>query len=148
MITEVSRRLGVRALISAGWGRLQALEPDNPAVTVVGAVDHEAVLPRCIAAVHHGGAGTLAASLGAGIPTVVCSVFADQPFWGARLVDAGVGAHLPFKDLDRARLEKALSSVLSPGVRRSAAELGPRLLSGSDAANEAANRVEQVVGRG
>ena len=84
------------------------LEPDNPAVTVVGGVDHSAVLPLCVAAVHHGGAGTLAASLGAGIPTFVCSVFADQPFWGARLVDAGVGAHLPFNDLDRARLEKAL----------------------------------------
>ena len=61
MITEVSRRLGVRALISAGWGRLHALEPDNPAVTVVGAHDHDAVLPQCLAAVHHGGAGTLAA---------------------------------------------------------------------------------------
>ena len=145
MITEVSQRLGVRALISAGWGRLHALEPDNPAVTVVGAVDHDAVLPRCLAAVHHGGAGTLAASLGAGIPTLVCSVFADQPFWGARLTDAGVGAHLPFKDLDRARLEKALRSVLSLGMRNAAAELGPRLRSGTDAASEAADRVEQTV---
>ena len=145
MITEVSQRLGVRALISAGWGRLHALEPDNPAVTVVGAVDHDAVLPRCLAAVHHGGAGTLAASLGAGIPTLVCSVFADQPFWGARLTDAGVGAHLPFKDLDRVRLEKALRSVLSLGMRNAAAELGPRLRSGTDAASEAADRVEQAA---
>ena len=145
MITEVSQHLGVRALISAGWGRLHALEPDNPAVTVVGAVDHGTVLPRCIAAVHHGGAGTLAASLGAGIPTLVCSVFADQPFWGARLIDAGVGAHLRFKDLDRARLEKGLRSVLSPGMRHAAAELGPLLRSGTDAASEAADRVEQAV---
>jgi sterol 3beta-glucosyltransferase len=145
MITEVSQRLEVRALISAGWGRLHALEPDNPAVTVVGAVDHGAVLPRCIAAVHHGGAGTLAASLGAGIPTLVCSVFADQPFWGARLIDAGVGAHLPFKDLDRVRLERALRTVLSPGMRNAAAELGPRLRSGTDAAIEAADRVEQAA---
>ena len=124
---------------------METLEPDNPAVTVVGAVDHGAVLPRCVAAVHHGGAGTLAASLGAGIPTVVCSVFADQPFWGARLIDAGVGAHLRFKDLDRARLEKALRSVLSLGMRNAAAALGPRLRSGSDAASEAADRVEQTV---
>ena len=58
-------------------------------------------MPRCVAAVHHGGAGTTAASVGAGIPTVVCSVFADQPFWGARVEDAGVGAHLRFRDLDR-----------------------------------------------
>lgn len=145
LITEVSQTLGVRALISAGWGRLQALEPDNPAVRVVGAVDHSAVFSRCVAAVHHGGAGTLAASLGAGIPTVVCSVFADQPFWGARLVDAGVGAHLRFKDLDRVGLEKALRTVLSPEVREAAVELGPRLRSGPDAAGDAADRVERVA---
>jgi UDP:flavonoid glycosyltransferase YjiC (YdhE family) len=145
MITETSRALGVRALISAGWGRLEALETDNPAVRVVGAVDHGAVLPRCVAAVHHGGAGTLAASLEAGLPTVVCSVFADQPFWGARLVDAGVGAHLRFKDLDRVGLAKALRTVLSPEVRDAAAEPGPRLRSGQDAAGDAADRVEEVA---
>lgn len=145
MITEVSQSLGVRALISAGWGRLEALEPDNPAVRVVGAVDHGAIFRRCAAAVHHGGAGTLAASLSAAIPTVVCSVFADQPFWGSRLVDAGVGAHLRFKDLDRAGLEKALRTVLSPEVRDAAAELGPRLRSSPDAADEAADRVEQAA---
>lgn len=147
LITEVSLSLGVRALISAGWAGLHALEPDNPAVTVVGAVDHGAVFPHCVGAVHHGGAGTLAASLGAGIPTVVCSVFADQPFWGARLVEAGVGAHLRFKDLDRVGLEKALRSVLSSGVRNAAAELGPRLRSGSEAASEAAGLVEATVAR-
>jgi sterol 3beta-glucosyltransferase len=144
MITQVSQGLGVRALISAGWGRLPALEPAHPEVRVIGAVDHSAVFPRCAAAVHHGGAGTVAASLGAAIPTVVCSVFADQPFWGARLLDAGVGAHLRFKDLDRARLDKALRTVLCPEVRNAAAALGPRLRPGPAAADEAADRVEQV----
>lgn len=148
MITEVSRTLGVRALISAGWGRLQALEPDDPAVRVVTAVDHGAVFARCLAAVHHGGAGTLAASLRAGIPTVVCSVFADQPFWGARLVDAGVGAHIRFKDLDRVGLENALRTVLSAKVRKAADELGPRLRSGPDAAGDAADRVERFAQAG
>jgi UDP:flavonoid glycosyltransferase YjiC (YdhE family) len=60
-------------------------------VRVVGNLDHDSVLGRCRAAVHHGGAGTTAASLQAGLPTVVCSVFADQPFWGTRVVDNGVG---------------------------------------------------------
>ena len=147
MITEVSHTLGVRALISAGWGRLEALESDDPAVRVVGAVDHGAVFARCVAAVHHGGAGTLAASLGAGIPTVVCSVFADQPFWGSRVTDARVGAHLRFKDLDRVGLEEALRSVLTPEVHDAAADLGPRLRSSRDAVDEAADRVEEVARR-
>ena len=147
MISEVGRALGVRALVSAGWGRLAALEPDHPTVTVVGNLDHDAVLPRCVAAVHHGGAGTIAASLGAGIPTVVCSVFADQPFWGARVVDRGVGAHLRFKDLDRESLESGLRAALSPDVRARAADLGSRLRSNRGAAQRAADAVEGAVER-
>ena len=128
LIADVSRALGVRALVTAGWGRLAALDPDDPAVRVVGPVDHGAVMPRCVAAVHHGGAGTTAASVGAGIPTVVCSVFADQPFWGARVEDAGAGAHLRFRDLDHDRLERAVRAALDPAVRERAAALAGRLV--------------------
>jgi len=145
LITEVSRALGVRALISAGWGRLSALEPDGHDVTVVGAVDHDAVLTRCVAAVHHGGAGTLATSLGAGIPTVVCSVFADQPFWGQRVVDQGVGAHLRFAKLSRTTLERALREALVPQVRDRARVLGGALQSGQSAAVRAADAIEAIT---
>ncbi|MGI8645531.1 MAG: glycosyltransferase [Nocardioides sp.] len=145
-ITEVTRALGVRALVSPGWGRLAALEPDDANVTVVGALDHDTVFPRCAAAVHHGGSGTTAASVGAGLPTVVCSVFADQPFWGARVANAGLGAHVRFKDLDRASLESALRRALAPEVRAKAADLGPRLLTGRAVAEQAADAVEAAAG--
>lgn len=145
MITEVSRAEGVRALVSTGWGRLAALELGDPDVRIVGALDHDAVLPRCIAAVHHGGAGTTAASLGAGIPTVVCSVFADQPFWGARVAEQRVGAHLRFRNLDRDSLGTAVGVALSPEVRARAAALGARLRSARDAAALAADAVEGVL---
>jgi UDP:flavonoid glycosyltransferase YjiC (YdhE family) len=142
MITGVARTLGVRALVSAGWGGLAALDPDDPDVLVVGGVDHDAVLPRCAAAVHHGGAGTTATGLAAGLPTVVCSVFADQPFWGRRLVDLGVGAHVRFADLDAAGLQNALRTVLAEDVRRRAGDLGRRLLAPHEAAALAADAVE------
>jgi UDP:flavonoid glycosyltransferase YjiC (YdhE family) len=142
LIADVSRALGVRALVTAGWARLTALDPGDPAVRVVGPVDHSAVMPRCAAVVHHGGAGTTAASVGAGIPTVVCSVFADQPFWGARVEDAGVGTHLRFRELDRDQLEMALRAALEPAVRERAAVLGGRLVGPDSAVRTAADAVE------
>jgi hypothetical protein len=80
MVTEATRSLGVRAVVNmplAGRDASVAGLPEH--LRTVGAVDHELLLRHCSAAVHHGGAGTLAASLRAGLPTMVCSVWADQP---------------------------------------------------------------------
>ncbi len=113
--TEVTRSLGVRAVLNlprAGDGRVAVNLPEH--VTVVGAVNHERLLPRCAAAVHHGGAGTLAASLRPGLPTMVCSVWGDQPFWGARLEQLGAGVHVPFK---RPRPRKARVGHASASLR-------------------------------
>lgn len=145
MITDVSRTLGVRALVSAGWGGLAALDPEDDAVRVVGNLDHDAVLGRCRAAVHHGGAGTTAASLGAGLPTVVCAVFADQPFWGARVTATGVGSWLRFADLDADRLGRALRTALAETTVARAREMGQRLSSRREAAVRAVDLIEAVV---
>lgn len=147
MITDVSRRLGVRAVVNAGWGGLAALDPGDPNVTVIGAVDHDTVLGRCRAAVHHGGAGTTYASLAAGLPTVICSVFADQPFWGARVKDAGVGATFGFADLDVDRLEGALRIALEPATTARASALGETLRGRPSAVARAADLIEAAAGR-
>lgn len=78
MSRSVARSLGLRAVIGAGWSALAPANEDD--VLIVGPTDHEALFPRCAVAVHHGGSGTTYASLRAGVPTVVLSVFADQPF--------------------------------------------------------------------
>lgn len=151
MVSRVTERLGVRALVSAGWGRLAADTAPEGAVGAhvhgVGALDHEAVLPRCRAAVHHGGAGTTAAALGAGLPSVVCSVFADQPFWGARLERLGVGAHVRFASLDERTLTSALGRMLASGVATRATDLGGRLRAEPPAAGRAADLVEAAAAR-
>lgn len=148
LICEVSRAAGVRALISAGWARLAAVDPDDPAVFVTGSFNHDLVLPRCRAAVHHGGAGTLAATLGAGLPTVVCSVFADQPFWGARVTELNAGTHLRFQDLDRNTLQHALVAALTDRTTRRAEQLGSLLRSSQQAAHRGVDLVEaRTLGR-
>lgn len=139
-INAVARRLGVRALISAGWSGIAGESSDD--VRVVGAINHDAVLPRCLLAVHHGGAGTTAAAATAGIPALVYSVFADQPFWGARLEELGCGVHHRFTDLSPETLESSLRRLLDPELRRRAATLGRVLAADGGGAQRAADVVE------
>jgi UDP:flavonoid glycosyltransferase YjiC (YdhE family) len=139
MIEKVADTLGVRALVN-----LKASTTNDHAVRVVGDLNHDLVLPRCRAAVHHGGAGTSATSLRAGLPTVVCAVFADQPFWGAQLRRMGVGSTLRFTDLSEPTLFAALDPMLADGPRQRAAELAT-LLRGEDAIAQTADTFEQAV---
>ncbi|RIX28586.1 glycosyltransferase [Amnibacterium setariae] len=114
VVQRAAERLGVRALV--GVGRQGADRPGatDDRVRVVGEIDHGAVLPACAAAVHHGGAGTTAASVGAGLPTLVFAVAFDQPFWGRRLAELGIGSGLPFAAFEEDALVDALRPLLDP----------------------------------
>ncbi|CAM9245428.1 unnamed protein product, partial [Phaeothamnion confervicola] len=57
-------------------------------------VPHGWLFPQCIAAVHHGGSGTTAAALRAGIPQVICPMAFDQFFWAERVEYLGYGVAL------------------------------------------------------
>lgn len=146
LITRVAAALGVRALISAGWTDLGALDSENPNVLLVGSIDHEIIMPRCPAVVHHGGAGTVAASVRAGVPTVVCSVLHDQSFWGTQIARSGMGTTLRFPELSFRALLGALEAVLSPEVRRRARELSAQVQRDCAAA-KAADIIEGAVDR-
>lgn len=142
-IAAVTSALGVRAVINAGWAGDDAIVgglPDH--LRVVGPVDHDRLLPHCRAAVHHGGAGTTAASLRAGCPTLICSVWNDQPWWGELVVRRGVGAHVPFRKLDRQRLSSGLQAVLDPDVRRRTQALGATMRAEGDGLRAAGQLLE------
>lgn len=145
-IADVSGKLGQRALIGAGWSRLQGANNLPAHVRIVGAVDHSWLLPQCRAAVHHGGAGTVQAVLSAGLPSVITSVFADQPFWGEQCQRQGVGVHLPFKKLNASTLEQALRKVLQPALQRAASTLGQTVRAEQDATPLIAERIEALLG--
>lgn len=123
LVRSVVTPLGLRGIIGAGWTKLVPADGDA-ALFVVGAVDHDWLLPRCAAAVHHGGAGTTMAVARAGIPAVVCSVFGDQPWWGARVEALGAGITFPYAKLDEERLHDAVVRVLDAKVRARAKEIG------------------------
>lgn len=140
-IAAVAGKLGRRAIVSRN-----CVPPDHGALPdhlrAVDAVDHDRLFPRCAAVVHHGGIGSLHSSLRAGRPTMVCSAFVDQPWWGERVRRLGVGAHMPFRKLDRGRLEAGLRTLLDPAVQARASALGEAIRAEGDGLPEATGILE------
>jgi UDP:flavonoid glycosyltransferase YjiC (YdhE family) len=119
-----------RAVILTGWGGLQTSElPDS--VYMIDSIPHSWLLPRVSAVIHHGGASTTAAGLKAGVPSIVIPFFGDQPFWGQRVADLGVGTKpIPRKMLTAKRLADAIQEVLTnKDMRQRAAHLGKQIQS-------------------
>src|SRR5205085_2067897 len=85
------------------------------------------VFPRAAAVVHHGGIGTTAQALAAGIPQVIMPMGYDQPDNAERLVRLGVGAPLPPRRFTGARLAALLGKLLGPDVRERCRALAERL---------------------
>lgn len=128
-VLEAVKRSGQRALISRGWGNLGGSSlsaPDN--VFFLSDCPHDWLFPRVSAVVHHGGAGTLAAGLAAGKPTIVVPFFGDQFFWGGIVARAGAGPEpIAHRLLDAEKLSCAIGTALLPETREKAGQLGVKL---------------------
>jgi UDP:flavonoid glycosyltransferase YjiC (YdhE family) len=70
------------------------------------------VLPRALALVHHGGIGTTAHAIAAGIPQVIRPMAHDQPDTAARVEKLGIGASLVPKKFSAASLTRKLNTFL------------------------------------
>ncbi len=116
---------GQRAILLSGWAGLGEAElPDT--IFRLEAAPHDWLFPRLAAVVHHGGAGTTAASLRAGVPTIIVPHMADQPFWGQRVEALGVGPRaLPRPKLTAPNLAAAIRTATSDAqMKQRATELG------------------------
>ncbi len=135
------RAAGRRGLLVSGTAGLGAgLAADD--MCVVEQVPHQAVLPRVAVAVHHGGVGTVAAALCAGVPQVVHPFFGDQPFWARRLRVLGVAPE-PLDVLAANRVADAVTAAA--GLRPAAASMSALLLA-EDGIAAAIGRLERVAG--
>lgn len=89
-VVRALRLAGRRGVLVSGFGGFSNVDlPDD--LFKVEEVPYDWLFPRVVAAVHHGGAGTTALSLRAGVPAIVVPFFTDQSFWGARVAGLGVG---------------------------------------------------------
>ncbi|MBD3885917.1 glycosyltransferase family 1 protein [Phormidium tenue FACHB-886] len=125
LVIDAVRQSGQRAILATGWGGLSASEmPDT--IHILQSAPHDWLFPQCLAVVHHGGAGTTGAGLRAGKPTIICPFFGDQPFWGKRVFELGVGPRpIPQKQLTVANLSQAIGAVsLDTAMQQRANTLG------------------------
>ncbi|KAI0006279.1 hypothetical protein F4779DRAFT_27319, partial [Xylariaceae sp. FL0662B] len=128
-IFDAVAETGVRALVSKGWGGIGADSLGIPdGVFMLGNVPHDWLFKHVFAVCHHGGAGTTAAGINAGKPTIVVPFFGDQPFWGAMVARAGAGPDpIPYKELTAAALAEAIRTVSKPETQERARELGEKI---------------------
>lgn len=144
MISAACAELGERALIYCGAGDFAGIE--HPAhVKLVGAVNYATIFPLCRAVVHHGGAGTTAAGLRAGKPTVILWDVADQPIWAAAVKRLKVGTARRFSTANRRTLVADLRSILEPRYNVRARELASRMTEPDAALGMAADLLENAA---
>jgi sterol 3beta-glucosyltransferase len=135
-----------RVVLLSGWAGLgQATLPKH--VRAFGFVPHGWLFPRAACIVHHGGAGTTAAAFRAGVPQVVVWHLGDQPVWGEKVAELGVGpACISHKKLSAPWLRARIDTMLrDPQLRARATTLG-ELIRSEDGLGNAARELAATFG--
>ena len=144
MIGAACAQLGERALVCSGGTDFgQVSHSDH--VKVVRAVNYAATFPACRAVVHHGGAGTTAVGLRAGVPTLILSTWGDQTVWGARVKRLKVGTARRFSATTRESLVADLRIILAPEYAAWARELATRMSEPAQSVTAAADLMENFA---
>lgn len=109
---------------------------------------HDWLFPRMAAVMHHGGAGTTAAGLRAGVPTIITPMYSDQFFWGQRVAALGVGPPpIPQKHLTAERLAAAIRLATSDRAMRERARAVGQTLREEDGVAQAVRIIEEILSR-
>ncbi|CAL9771745.1 unnamed protein product [Musa acuminata subsp. burmannicoides] len=122
-----------------------------------GSIPYSWLFSKCAVAIHHGGSGSTAAALHAGIPQILCPFILDQFYWAERLHWIGVAPeplrswHL-FPDNDDATsisqaadcLARAIKLSLSPEIKAQASKVADRI-SSEDGLQEALKVLKERV---
>lgn len=144
MIAAACAQLGARALVCSGGTDFSNV-PEFDHVKVVGVVNYATIFPACRAVVHHGGAGTLAACLRAGVPQLVLWTLPDQPFFAAQLKRLRVGSGRRFSATSQKSLIADLRRILAPQYVVHAREIADRMTDPAKSAVAAADHVENFA---
>ncbi len=144
-VLEALRMSGRRGILITGWGGLRCAEPP-PNVFCSRGVPYDWLLPRTLGLVHHGGAGTTAIALRAGVPQVITPFGYDQTFWAHRVAALGVSsAPIPAKQLTAEDLAAAIGEISTDDSVRSRAAAVGRAVRGEDGIGQAVTAIEQLA---
>ncbi len=143
LVVRALERSGQRGVLLTGWQGLVPIHRSDRLYSAA-AVPHSWLFPQVAGVVHHGGAGSTAAGLRAGVPSLVVPFMGDQPFWGRRVQALGVGPKpIPRRRLSAERLAEGIRlMVADEAMRRRAADLGARIRE-EDGVGRAVDLLEQ-----
>jgi UDP:flavonoid glycosyltransferase YjiC (YdhE family) len=110
-------------------------------------VNYGRLFPACRAIVHHGGSGTTAASLRAGVPTLILWSTGDQPYWGNQLKRLTVGTAQSFSNTTCESLVSDLRQILTPEYATRARELATHMTTPSQGIAKTADLFEAAAHR-
>ncbi|EID14332.1 putative glycosyltransferase/rhamnosyltransferase [Mycobacterium xenopi RIVM700367] len=144
MIGAACAQLGERALFCGGSTDFSHA-PHMDHVKVVAAANFAAIFPACRAVVHHGGAGTTALGLRAGVPTLILPTDLNQTLWGAQVKRLKVGTARRFSAVTERTLVADLRTILEPQYVARARELASRMSKPAEGVAKAADLVENLV---
>jgi UDP:flavonoid glycosyltransferase YjiC (YdhE family) len=144
VIADALRQAGVRGVVQSGWAGLDVSGDD---VLTIGDAPHDWLFPRMAAVAHHCGAGTTAAALRAGVPTIALPGPAgDQPFWARRLHELGAStAPIAQRRLTADRLAAAIRTAVADRQIRSTTEQLARRIADEDGAARVVATVENLL---
>ncbi|ORB61087.1 glycosyltransferase [Mycolicibacterium tusciae] len=144
MIAGACAELGERALVCAGWSDFGDVSEAGE-VKVVPAVNFATAFPRCRAVVHHGGAGTTAIGIRAGVPALILSMDVNQTVWGSQVKRLKVGTTRRFSSTTQESLAQDLRTILTSDYAARARELASRMTTPSESISAAADLLEEKV---
>lgn len=144
MIAGACSQLGQRALIGAGWSQFSRVT-EVEHVKVVSTMNFATIFPACRAVVHHGGAGTTAAGLRAGVPTLILWMADVQAMWGAAVKRLKVGTYRRFSATSENTLVADLRTILAPDYQARAQDVASLMTKPADSVAAAADLVEKFV---
>ncbi|RPJ23431.1 MAG: glycosyltransferase [Chloroflexi bacterium] len=128
IVREALKQTGNRGIILSGCGGVEDRSAND--VLYLDAVPHDWLLPRCKMVIQHGGAGTTAAGLRAGIPNLVLPFTADQPFWGRRVHASGAGPKpILVKNISIGKLTQAMVEAGTNAFRERAQAISQEIRS-------------------
>lgn len=145
MILTAVSGANARVILSSGWAGLTSEQLPKYA-HVIKSVPHEWLFPQMSAIIHHGGAGTTAAGLRAGVPSMAVPYFADQYFWASRIQKLGAGPKVANrKQLTAVKLQHAIETALTNKTMQRRAKEVSALLQAENGVQTAVQQLEQFM---
>jgi UDP:flavonoid glycosyltransferase YjiC (YdhE family) len=143
MISAACAQLGERALVCSAESDFSRV-PHFENVKVVGTMNYAAIFPACRAVVHHGGGGTTAVGLRAGVPQLILPTWLDQMQWGVQVKRLKVGTARRFSTTEES-LVADLRRILAPHYITRAREIAVRMTKPAESVATAADLVESFA---